>query len=291
MTDPTTAFAAAKINLCLHVTGRCDTGYHLLDSLVAFAGIGDRLTLAPGRDITLSIEGEHAADLTDESDNIILKAARLLAPLRSSSAPHGASLTLTKILPVASGIGGGSADAAAAVRLLCSFWKISLPQQQLMEIALSLGADVPVCLHSRPVRLRGVGDVLDPLPPLPPSWLVLANPRVQVSTATVFSRRKGEPFSAAVDPIPEWPDTAALARFLRTCRNDLSTAAISIAPCIATVLDALERQNDCLFARMSGSGATCFGLFERREQAEKAASTLARHHPGWWVTPAPLLRD
>lgn len=288
MTDPTTALAAAKINLCLHVTGRCDNGYHLLDSLVAFAGVGDVLTIAPAREITLSIEGPHAADLTGESDNIILRAARLLTPFRSSSAPQGASLTLTKILPVASGIGGGSADAAATLRLLCAFWKISLPQEHLQQIALSLGADVPVCLHSRQVRLRGVGDILTPLPSLPPAWLVLANPRVQVSTPTVFSGRKGEPFSAPIHPIPKWPDTAALARFLKTCRNDLSNAAIRIAPCIATVLDALEGQKDCLLTRMSGSGATCFGLFERKDQAERAASDLVRHHPGWWVKAAPL---
>ena len=287
MDTTTTAFAAAKINLCLHVTGKRADGYHLLDSLVAFAGIGDSLGVEPADDIVLHLKGPNAAALREEANNIVLKAARLLAPFRTIPPPVGAALTLRKVLPVASGIGGGSADAAAALRLLCSFWKIDLPEQTLARIALSLGADVPVCLQSRPVRLRGVGEFLEPLPALPPAWLVLVNPRVEVSTPAVFRERSG-PFGTPVPALPEWPDAAALARFLKTCRNDLSEAAIRIAPRIACVLDALEQQQNCLLARMSGSGATCFGLFERRDHAEKAAAGLMRHHPGWWVETAPL---
>ncbi len=279
-----TEFAAAKINLCLHVTGQRADGYHLLDSLVAFAGVGDRLSVSPADEVTLRLEGEMAQDLKDEPDNIILKAARLLVPYRKSLL--GAALVLEKTLPVASGIGGGSADAAAALRLLNAFWNLALPEEKLSELALSLGADVPVCVQGRPVRLRGIGEQLDLLPPLPPTWIVLVNPRISVSTPAVFKERreKEKTFGTGIPPVETWPNAEALAHFLAGCRNDLAAAAIRLAPAIATVLEELQQEDTCLLARMSGSGATCFGLFSGQEAAEAAARHLRLRHPEWWIT-------
>jgi 4-diphosphocytidyl-2-C-methyl-D-erythritol kinase len=269
-------FAPAKINLHLHVVGRRDDGYHLLDSLVVFAGVGDRLSVSPADGLSLSVTGPFAAGLPAEADNLVLRAARALAA-NAGIAANG-RLMLEKNLPVASGIGGGSADAAAALRLLCRFWQIS-PNLDL--IASELGADVRVCVAGRPALMSGIGEVLAPAPPLPDVGIVLVNPGVAVSTPSVFRARAGAFSGKAVFPGDGWGDAASLAGDLVDTRNDLEPAACSLAPAIGDALDTLAATCGCLLARMSGSGATCFGLFDSPRAARQAADGVVRF--GWWI--------
>lgn len=278
-----TEAAPAKINLFLSVTGRRVTdGYHLLDSLVVFGCAADTVLATPAESgIDLAVEGPEAAALADESDNLVLRAARLLAEAVGTPA-RAAALRLIKRLPVASGIGGGSADAAAALRALDRLWGLGLDTARLRELALRLGADVPVCVGARPARMGGIGERLTPAPPLPPSWLLLANPRLAVPTAAVFSARAafGAAFSAeAILPSGGWPDAASLAADLRRLGNDLEAPACLLCPPIAAVLAALAALPGCLLARMSGSGATCFGLFAEAGDAHRGAAALP---PAWW---------
>jgi 4-diphosphocytidyl-2-C-methyl-D-erythritol kinase len=265
--------ARAKVNLHLHVTGRRADGYHLLDSLVVFPAAGDVLAARPAPALSLAIDGPFAAGL-DGADNLVLRAARLLGPAR------GAALLLTKNLPVASGIGGGSADAAAALRLLSRLWECPMPA----GAAPALGADVPVCLASRPARMQGVGEVLLAAPRLPDFGMVLVNPLVPVATPAVFRARTGG-FSPPAALPEAWADAQAMARDLVALRNDLEAPAIGICPEIGTVLAAIAAVPGCLLARMSGSGATCFGVFPTAEAAAEAAGALAR--PGWWIWGGP----
>lgn len=278
--------APAKLNLYLHVVGRRADGYHLLDSLVAFTEYGDALRAAPASDLTLRLDGPFAPALESEatSDNLALKAA---AALRLRCGASGASLVLTKNLPVAAGLGGGSADAAAALRALVRLWQIDPDRQALSRLALGLGADVPACLLGRPSAASGIGEMLAPAPPLPAVWLVLVNPGVAVPTKEVFAARTG-PYSALA-PLDRAPaDAAELARLLKERRNDLAAPAQRIAPSIAAVLAALETNAGCLLARMSGSGATCFGLFATADGAAAAAAAIARQRPDWWSVAAAL---
>jgi 4-diphosphocytidyl-2-C-methyl-D-erythritol kinase len=271
-----TAFAPAKVNLALHVLGRRDDGYHLLDSLVVFADVGDVLHAVPAVSLDLHLAGPFAASLADGADNLVLRAARALAAARGVGA--GAHLTLEKHLPVASGIGGGSADAAAALRLLGRLWDVAAADAAL---ALTLGADVPVCLAGRAARMGGIGEVLSPAPPLPACGLVLVNPGVAVATPAVF-RARGGAFTAPLDlPAAGWADAAALAADLARMRNDLEAPAVALAPPVGDVLAALRETPEVMLARMSGSGATCFGLCAGAAAAGTAAGRLAR--PGWWV--------
>ena len=270
------AFAPAKVNLFLHVVGRRADGYHLLDSLAVFASVGDRLEARPAGAIGLELTAA-ASGLPDGDGNLVLRAARALAGAAGVSA--GAALRLEKVLPVASGLGGGSADAAAALRVLMRLWGVVLPARQLADMALMLGADVPVCLDSRPARMGGVGEVLAPAPALPELGLVLVNPGVPVATAAVFAARAGG-FSAPAALPAGWTSAAALAGDLARLSNDLEAPAIALAPPIGVVLAALRALPGCLLARMSGSGATCFGLFAGAAMASAAATILAR--PGWW---------
>jgi 4-diphosphocytidyl-2-C-methyl-D-erythritol kinase len=263
-------FAPAKVNLFLHVTGRRADGYHLLDSLAVFPAVGDVVTAEPADALSLAVTGPFAAGLQAEPDNLLLRAARLLRP------GAGAALTLEKNLPVASGIGGGSADAAAALRLLARLWGV---EGSLHTAALALGADVPVCLESAPARMGGVGEVLGSAPVLPVFGMVLVNPGVAVATPAVFKARQGAFSPPAI--LPEtWPDAAAMAADLRGCMNDLQAPAIALAPVIGEVLAALTALPGALLARMSGSGATCFALFATPAGAAAAAAHVAR--PGWW---------
>lgn len=274
-----TGFAAAKINLALHVTGQRPDGYHLLDSLVAFAGVGDRLRAEPASGLSLTITGPEGDDLA-VTDNLVLRAAQALG-----SAGQGTDLVLEKYLPVASGIGGGSADAAAALHLLAGLWGCPLPDASAV---LALGADVPVCLAGRACRMAGIGEQLSPVPPLPPVWAVLANPRIAVATPAVFAamtRRDNAPLPAQ---IPAFGDAAALAGWLAVQRNDLEPAAIRIAPVVAEVLAALGQLPGALLRRMSGSGATCFALFADAATAQAGAERLRAGQPGWWVAAARL---
>ncbi|WP_426959051.1 4-(cytidine 5'-diphospho)-2-C-methyl-D-erythritol kinase [Muricoccus radiodurans] len=277
--------APAKVNLFLHVTGRRADGYHLLDSLVVFAGIADRVSAVPGRDLSLTLTGPEAGALSAEPDNLVLRAARLLAeeahgrPQEAGrQAAAGAALTLEKALPVASGIGGGSADAAAALRLLNRLWDFRLGTAALEALAARLGADVPVCVRSHAARMSGVGDVLSAAPILPPLGLVLANPRVALPTPAVFRARGGGFSEAAVLP-PSWSDAAELAAALRMLRNDLEPAAIALCPPVAEVLAALSALPGALIARMSGSGATCFAILPDAASAARAAAGLPA---AWW---------
>jgi 4-diphosphocytidyl-2-C-methyl-D-erythritol kinase len=277
--------ARAKLNLYLHVTGRRDDGYHLLDSLVAFADVGDTLTATPSDLLTLAVDGPFAAALRDEKDNLVLRAARAL--VAASGVHRGAALTLIKALPVASGIGGGSADAAAALRVLCRLWDVRLSREALDAIALKLGADVPVCLDGIPSFIDGIGEQREAAPGLPPAGLVLVNPGVKLPTPSVFSKRSG-PFSppARFQAAPR--DVVDLAQRLRERRNDLTAAACELVPAIRDVLDAVAASPGCLLARMSGSGATCFGLYADRGAAQAAAAFLRNKSRDWWVQPAVL---
>jgi 4-diphosphocytidyl-2-C-methyl-D-erythritol kinase len=270
-------FARAKINLHLHVVGRRQDGYHLLDSLVAFAGIGDRLTVSPSDRLTLSVTGPFAAGLNAEADNLVLRAARTLAEHAGMQATG--ALVLEKNLPVASGIGGGSADAAAALRLLCRFW--GLDRSALGLLAGGLGADVPVCVAGVPALMSGIGEILVPAPKLPKVGIVLVNPGVAVSTPAVFRARSGAFSDSARFPEGGWGDAEYLAASLHSTRNDLEPPARLLAPAIGDVLATLAAIPGCLLARMSGSGATCFGLFPDPVAAEAAARTIVRD--GWWI--------
>jgi 4-diphosphocytidyl-2-C-methyl-D-erythritol kinase len=290
--DPTpntaalTETAPAKINLYLHVVGRRPDGYHLLDSLVVFATTGDRLTFTPAPDLSLSIIGPFAAGLDPSPDNLVLRAAHALAT-EAKIAPSG-RIVLEKYLPVASGIGGGSADAAATLRLLCRQWRVTLTSDQLHRIALSLGADVPVCLLGRPARMSGIGEHLRPAPQIPEVGIVLVNPGIGVATPAVFRARIGDFSTPAA--LPEiWPNAAALAATLKSTHNDLEAPAQHLAPVICDVLRAIAADPDCLLARMSGSGATCFGLFPSAAAAEAAVPGLRRS--GWWVSGGAIQTD
>ncbi|MBX6368405.1 MAG: 4-(cytidine 5'-diphospho)-2-C-methyl-D-erythritol kinase [Rhodospirillales bacterium] len=268
---PVRVTAPAKLNLTLHVVGRRPDGYHLLDSLVAFADIADVVEARPAERLSLEVTGPFAEAI--EGENLVLSAARLLGGGR------GAAIRLEKNLPVASGIGGGSSDAAAALLALSQLWGIAIPP----DLPARLGADVPVCLVRRPMWLAGIGEKLEPAPALPECGVVLANPLVPLATPSVFKARRG-PFSTP-ERFSEPPaDAAALAALIRSRRNDLTEAAIALVPAIAEILAALE---GALVARMSGSGATCFGLYADAEFARRAAAAIAR--PGWWVAAGRLV--
>lgn len=274
-----TEFAAAKVNLTLHVTGRRADGYHLLDSLVCFAGVGDALALVPKKELSLTIEGTEAAGLQGGEGNLVIRAAR------SFGLTRGAQMTLNKALPRAAGIGGGSADAAAALRGLSRLWGTKLPDA---ETVLALGADVPVCLAGRTCRMQGVGGQLSAVPALPPVWAVLANPRVEVPTPAVFGALASRENAPMPEELPRCRDALDLATWLATQRNDMEPAALSIEPLIGRVLSTIAAQPEALLARMSGSGATCFALFPSARAARQAATALRQAEPGWWVRAAPL---
>ena len=279
MTGPTSEAAPAKVNLTLHVTGRRSDGYHLLDSLVVFADIADVIEAQTADALSLVLAGEGAVGLAADADNLVLRAARLF-----DGAP-GARITLHKHLPVAAGIGGGSADAAATLRLLSRLWQRPLPAP---DDILTLGADVPVCLHGTAARMRGVGERLDPVPGLPEGLgIVLANPRVPVSTPDVFralERRDNPPMAE----MPAFTDAAKFAAWLRAQRNDLQPAAVRVAPVISDVLRALQGTGP-MITRMSGSGATCFALYPSVSEAQHACNAVQGLHPGWWLRAGAVL--
>ncbi len=280
--------APAKLNLTLHVTGKRADGYHELDSLVAFADLHDTISVRPATEVGLSLTGPFAPALADEADNLVLKAARALAVAASVS--NGAAIDLNKRLPVAGGIGGGSADAAAALRALAALWKIDLSAPGLSGLAMALGADVPVCLAGRAAYMSGAGERLDPAPLLPPAALVLANPMRPLATKAVFDAFDGR-FTAA-DRFEHAPaDARELADLLAARRNDLTEPARQCLPEIGAVLEALNAAPGALIARMSGSGATCFALFAGPAEAERAANAIASAHTDWWVRAGRLVGD
>ncbi|WP_201288968.1 4-(cytidine 5'-diphospho)-2-C-methyl-D-erythritol kinase [Profundibacterium mesophilum] len=263
--------APAKINLALHVTGRRADGYHLLDSLVIFAGPGDTVTARPAKEWSLSVTGPRAAGIPAGEENLVLRAARLMGG-------PPAHLTLDKHLPASAGIGGGSADAAAALRALARLTGRPIPAD-----LQALGADLPVCMASLPARMRGIGERLDPFA-VPALELCLVNPGIPLSTPRVFAALERRDGGALPDHLPDFGDAAALAAFLaRDTRNDLEAPARQMAPVIGDALDALRAARGCLLARMSGSGATCFGLFANAGACADAAGAITRKHPGWWT--------
>ncbi len=288
-------FAPAKVNLALHVTGQRDDGYHELDTLVTFAGAGDRLRLSPYNVSSITVEGPEAAGVPADLDNLAMRAAKL------ASAGEDLSILLEKRLPVASGIGGGSADAAAAFRgalmmgdpgLTTAETAWAMPDAVLETHAralLALGADVPMCLMSAPLRARGIGDEID-FVALPEVYAVLANPRVPVSTPDVF-RALAKKENAGLSDLPKgFGDASALIAWLKGCRNDLEAPALGVAPVIGDVLAALRALEGAELVRMSGSGATCFALFSEEGAAKAAAERLYRERPSWWVG-GTLLKD
>lgn len=272
--------AFAKINLDLRVCERRANGYHDLDSLVVFAEIGDKLTFEPGNDLTLAIKGPFQDALPNDEGNLVMHAARALAEL--TGLPADARITLDKILPIASGLGGGSADAAATLRGLCRLWGLSLGLADLAPLAMSLGADVPACLRSTSVRMQGLGDRLSALPSPGRLSMVLVNPGKAVSTPDVFRRLTVH--SGARDPVSIDEAGCEFRARLADSVNDLEAPAIRIAPVIGATLEALRSQPGCTLAHMSGSGATCFGLFDDSTERERAVSALSRLHPSWWIT-------
>ncbi len=273
---PTEA-APAKVNLYLHVVGRRADGYHLLDSLAVFPGAADTVHATPADTMTLEVSGPHGIGLETGAGNLVMRAAQALASAADIEA--GARLALEKHLPVASGIGGGSADAAATLRALVRLWNVRLPMDRLWLIAQGLGADVPVCLASRPARMQGIGDILGLAPIMPACGMVLLNPGAAVSTPDVFHARQGA-FSAIPVLPAAWPDVAAMAAGLAGLGNDLEAPAMALCPAIAPVLDWLRAWPGCLLARMSGSGATCFGLFAT---AGAAAAVATQAPASWWA--------
>lgn len=283
-----TEFAFAKVNLTLHVTGQRDDGYHLLDSLVAFCGIGDRLHASVANTLSLTLEGPFARDVPADRDNLVLRAARQFA------GDMGVAFTLEKHLPPTSGIGGGSADAAAAIRAVLRLReKMGLPDQSMDAEAmaatvLALGADVPVCLLSVAARMRGIGEQLDFIGPLPEVHIVLVNPRIAVPTPAVFKALACRLNPPMADTLPNWPDAQSLAHWLKSQRNDLEQPALAIAPVIGDVLAGLSAQPGALIARMSGSGATCFALFETAAAAEASSDAIRSGNPGWWTASGPV---
>ena len=268
--------ARAKVNLWLNVVGRRADGYHLLDSLVAFTDLADRLEVVPSDGLTLSLEGSEAAAIAGDADNLVLKAARLLAD--RAGVAQRAALRLAKHIPVAAGLGGGSADAAAALHALVDLWRVAMPVEELFDIAASLGADVPMCLAGRPALASGVGEILRPAPSLPPCAILLVNSGTPLATPEVFAARRGA-FSAT-RPVPSaWPDLQTFAADLAARGNDLTAAAISLQPAIADVLEELRRGDGARYAAMSGSGATCFALHDTVEAAREAGMRLPA---SWW---------
>ncbi|MCB2115930.1 MAG: 4-(cytidine 5'-diphospho)-2-C-methyl-D-erythritol kinase [Rhodobacteraceae bacterium] len=273
-------FAPAKVNLALHVTGQRDDGYHLLDSLVVFAGVGDRVTVAEAQGLSLTVTGPEGAGLDAGEDNLVMRAARAFG------AGRGAAIALEKSLPVASGIGGGSADAAATLRALSVLWDLPLPGP---EAVLALGADVPVCLAGHPARMRGIGETVTRGPGLPRGLaIVLVNPRVPVSTPAVFRALARKDNAAIADMPPGFARASGLAEWLGRQRNDLEPPAVALVPDIGAALAAMTNAG-ARVPRMSGSGATVFGLFDDLPAARVAEAALRRAHPRWWIAAAPVL--
>ena len=289
MAETVSEAASAKLNLALHVTGRRADGYHSLEMLVAFADLADELEAAPAARDTLTITGPFAAALGNSESNLVLKALAAFRARWPGALPAGLSLRLHKNLPVAAGLGGGSADAAAALRLFVRMGQGSFPFAELLAIATTLGADVPMCLYSLPAEVRGLGEIVLPLKQFPAAHVVLVNPLVPVVTADVFrrlARRDNPGLPPRVDPLAR---PAQLGLWLGETRNDLEPPAMALVPAIADIKRHLAAIDGCILARMSGSGGTVFGLFGSSAQAHQAAHDLRVLWPDYWVAAAPLL--
>ncbi len=280
--------APAKLNLFLHVTGKRKDGYHLLDSLVCFADIGDELILEAADRFEFTIEGPFSSQISNEdmSANTVVKAAHLLAA--ATGKDLNVKITLVKNLPSGAGIGGGSADAAATLRALQEFWSVSVPEKQLHDIALNIGSDVPVCLESKSVIMQGTGDIILPAPQLPELFALLIWPGQKTPTPDVFKNRSGA-FSSNASLGLFYNDTETLIDDLTSqTRNDLELSATELFPIITDALGVLRREESCIFVRMSGSGSTVFGLFKNQEELDASANSIKFSQPNWWVQPCLL---
>lgn len=289
MTEPAAIEAApAKINLALHVTGRRADGYHSLETLVAFAEIGDELEAQPAVKDSLAITGPFAKALSADG-NLVLKALAAFRGRWPDALPSGLGLTLRKNLPIAAGLGGGSADAAAALRLFATLSTGDIPFTGLLDLALGLGADVPMCLYSRPAEVRGRGEIVTPLRHFPRLHVVLVNPLLPVATAEVFRRLERRDNPGLPDLSDPLTRPSQLALWLSETRNDLETPALALVPAIGELTAHLAQAKGAILARMSGSGATVFGLFGASAQAHQAAHDLREKWPGYWVAASPLI--
>jgi len=280
--------ARAKINLALHVLGRRTDGYHLIDTLAVFADMGDTLRATPRDEalVKLTVDGPFGEDLaqsTRSTDNLVFRAADELIAAFPRRRIGGVRLHLTKRLPVASGLGGGSADAAGALRLLDRLWNLGAGPARLAEIGARLGADVPMCLVSKPLQAGGIGERITLAPSVPALPLLLVNPGIPVATRNVFRRLPpGE--RPPMWPLPaRFANRIEFAQWLRMTRNDLCEPATAEAKVVGTVVKAVAADAECLFANLSGSGATVFGIFNSRAAAERAATRIHEKRPGWWV--------
>lgn len=289
MVEPFVQLAPAKVNLALHVTRRREDGYHDLESLVVFADLADELLATPADADSLSIGGPFAKALGGSEANLVSRAVAAFRARWPDAVAGGLALHLTKNLPVAAGIGGGSADAAAALRLMASLSNRAIALTELADMAAGLGADVPACLVSAPLVARGVGEVLAPLPEFPACHIVLVNPMVPLATADVFRRLRAHDNY----PLPELPAPltrpAQLGIWLAETRNDLQPPAVKLVPAIGDIIAHLAETQGCILARMSGSGATVFGLFGSSGQAHQAAQVMRAANPDHWVAAAPLI--
>lgn len=282
-----TEIAPAKINLTLHVTGRREDGYHLLESMVVFADVCDVLEFSKAPEFTLSLSGPYGDHLPPGPDNLVLQAAQALAH-GMKALPPGAAIDLEKNIPVAAGLGGGSSDAAACIRGLLRFHEMEASDTALSQVAAGVGADVTVCLRPQASLMSGIGQVVEPADALPNTPAVLVNPGVPLPTPAVFDALgldPGDVFPAETPPFPDgsFRDVRDLADYLIACRNDLEAPAGRMVREIGDVQDALFACPGCLIARMSGSGPTCFALFENEDEAEAAVLALTVEHPNWWV--------
>ena len=276
-----TVHAPAKINLALHVTGRRSDKYHLIDTLAVFTRFGDRVTAAPAEQDRFTMTGTFAGSLPADETNLVLRALAALRRTFPDQTKQSVAITLEKNLPLASGIGGGSSDAAAGLRGLAAVWGLEIGEAELASIGLTLGADLPMCLAAKPLIAHGIGDAVSLVHGFPALGVVLVNPGRAVSTAEVFGALTDRD-NEALPPLPEKLDFHSLCNWLERTRNDLEPAARVIEPEIAAALAALGKAG-AHFARMSGSGATCFGLFETGNMAKRAAAAIRIRHPGWFV--------
>lgn len=281
--------AYAKINLYLHITGRRNDGFHLLDSLVTFVDVYDVVEVSPSDDISLRVTGPFAKEIGKTEDNLVIKAALLLQKRMVDK--KGAKINLIKNIPPASGMGGGSSDAAAVLHLLCKIWGLDFSTAEIQNISLSLGADLPVCVTGKSCHVSGIGEIITPVSNLAEGFTVLVNPGKKAESKIIYQMGIKKISEQIINEVLAEDTIENFADVLSHAHNDLSVNAVKIVPEIITILKILHEEKACLLARMSGSGATCFGLFKDKESAETVAEKIRLRFKDWWVKPAALIHD
>ncbi len=284
-------FAPAKINLALHIVGQTLDGYHKLESLVVFARIGDNLQISPAKKNSFKISGEFASSLNNSKDNLVLKAISAYKKHFPNKIPSNLKIHLEKNLPIASGIGGGSADCAATLRLLNKLNNKEFSAQKLEEIALSLGADVPMCLSSKPAIIKNIGEIIEPIKNFPNAYIILINPNIKISTQQIFNDLKNKNNAPLPPTNNGFKNIKTLSTWLKNTRNDLLPPIIKTTPIISEVIDEFNKNKNCLHSNMSGSGATVFALYESLNDAKNAATNISKKYPHFWVKHAPLMSN